>query len=218
MSFLYKGGAGLNWRPGKFQVARFSAMGHVLLEPVAQLCQLCGAREGGRDSAAFQGSQDMPPCAQMVLPEDTYSLVATKHFSFPLSPFAWRVMFPWCQHALMRRNASCCVVWLRRHGTYSIARSPCKLRALCSCTWEWRDFLVQTSPQCNKLLRGLLRARKLLKNVLRIWIPLGCNGFPQQKWQKQFIPDRVVSSTGHVGVLQANAQLAYFTDCHKCCF
>lgn len=61
-------------------------MGPVLLEPVAQLCLLCGAREGGRDAAAIQGSQDIPPRAQTVLPEDASSLAATKHCSFPLSP------------------------------------------------------------------------------------------------------------------------------------
>lgn len=98
MSFLYKSRAGLSWRPGKFQEARFSATGPVLLEPVAQLCLLCGAREDGRDAAALQGSQDMPPCAQMVLPEDASSLAATKHCSFSFSPLPSGLIFPWCLH------------------------------------------------------------------------------------------------------------------------
>lgn len=48
MCFLYKGGAGLNWRPGKFQEARFH------LWALLSCCwNLCGARGGGRDAQAL---------------------------------------------------------------------------------------------------------------------------------------------------------------------
>lgn len=110
MSFLYKSGAGLNWRPGKFQETRFSGVGPVLLEPDAQLYQLCGARERGRDSAALQGSQDTPPNAQMVLPGHILP-GCHQALQFPRFPFSLRAdvsLMPTCPSRRGMSHAALC--------------------------------------------------------------------------------------------------------------
>lgn len=121
--FLYKRGAGLTWRPGRLQEARFH------LWALLSCCwSRCGARGGGRDAPALPA-------------------------------------------------------WLRA------------LRSLMG----MRTILGPNSPTIK------YSARKTLKNLPKFWIPLDSWGFPQQKWQKQFIPDRVVSSTGPVGLLRSQA-------------
>lgn len=51
---------------------------------------------------------------------------------------------PTCPSCRGRSHAVLCVIERRICST---ARFLCRPRALCSCTWEWRCFLVQTHPQ-----------------------------------------------------------------------
>lgn len=160
----------------------------------------------------------MPPRAGTVLPEDPSSLAATEHCSFSLPPCleGWR--FPDAYMSLMQGRAWCCVMWLRRPGAYLAARFPCRLgisaHMLGSEDPSWSK-LAHTKMSCSEvsLEPGSSQIHRQDLNS-----PLAAMGFQSKYHRSNLSQIRVVSLTSHVWVLQVNAQLAYFTDCHKHCF